>query len=64
MKRKLSTSKDQKRKIYDSPKLELIMLQMEEGIAAGSARVVLTDQTGDVIEEWETGTDRTNDINW
>lgn len=64
MKRTLLTSKKVKRRKYTSPTLLVSHVQMEEGFAAGSARVVMTDKTSDVIEEWETGTDRTNNSNW
>lgn len=62
MKRKLSTP--QKKGDYESPSLTTIVLQMEQGIAAGSAAVVLSNETGEVLEEWEIGTDREGDVPW
>jgi hypothetical protein len=64
MKRKRSTSNKKKRITYVSPKLKLIMLQMEQDIAAGSAAVVSSNTNGQVLETWETGTDREGDIPW
>ncbi|UZJ65743.1 hypothetical protein OKW96_06055 [Sphingobacterium sp. KU25419] len=62
MKRKPSTP--QKKVDYESPSLTVTVLQMEQGIAAGSAAVVSSNTTGEVLEEWEIGADREGDIPW
>lgn len=64
MKRKFSTKNKENKRSYESPKLEVTILQMEEGIAVGSAAVVSSNISGEVLEEWEIGTDRESDIPW
>jgi hypothetical protein len=62
MERKQSTPP--KKADYESPSLTVIVLKMEQGIAAGSAAVVSSNTNGQVLETWETGTDREGDIPW
>ncbi|WP_149525755.1 MULTISPECIES: hypothetical protein [Sphingobacterium] len=38
---------------YVAPKISLVVLAMEEGIAAGSAVAVPNDSNGQVMQEWE-----------
>lgn len=64
MKRKFSTKNKENKRSYESPKLEVTILQMEQGIAVGSAAVVSSNISGEVLEEWEIGTDRESDIPW
>ena len=64
MKRKFPTKNKENRRSYESPKLEVMILQMEQGIAAGSAAVISSNISGEVLEEWEIGTDREGDIPW
>ncbi|MNE08891.1 hypothetical protein D3C87_1213910 [compost metagenome] len=52
------------RRVYQPPKVEVIFLEMEQGIAAGSAAINPSNQTGDILDEWDTGTDRNTDLNW
>ena len=42
------------RKNYTSPTLSLSFIEMENGIAAGSAKVIPPDAGGKVQEEWQT----------
>ena len=49
---------------YESPLFTVMILQMEQGIAVGSATVVPPNASGEVREEWEVGPDRTGDITW
>lgn len=64
MKRKFSTKNKENKRSYESPKLEVTILQMEQGIAVGSAAVVSSNISGEVLEEWEIGADRESDIPW
>lgn len=64
MKRKFSIKNKENKRSYESPKLEVTILQMEQGIAVGSAAVVSSNISGEVLEEWEIGTDRESDIPW
>lgn len=52
------------KKHYQPPKLDNILVEIEEGIAAASAIVVVKEETGTILEEWDTGTDREKDVNW
>ncbi|WP_407481018.1 hypothetical protein [Elizabethkingia meningoseptica] len=49
---------------YSSPVLHVLLIEMEEGIAAGSARVSPTNTTGEVKEEWIIGDDDNRTIEW
>lgn len=53
-----------KRRDYTAPALEMSILKMEQGIAAGSATVVAPNNSSEVLEEWDIGTDRNTDIIW
>ncbi|MDV3926434.1 hypothetical protein CMT52_13205 [Elizabethkingia anophelis] len=59
----MSTNDEKKRK-YLPPKIEVDFIEMEQGIAAGSATVIPTNSSGQVQEEWTTGNDTTGDMNW
>ncbi|WP_407481825.1 hypothetical protein [Elizabethkingia meningoseptica] len=52
------------KKEYTTPKLELTIITMEEGIANGSARVVPTDINQKVYEQWDTNPEDKHDVNW
>ncbi|WP_407500697.1 hypothetical protein [Elizabethkingia anophelis] len=60
MKKKTKTQK----KEYVPPKVKVTLIEMEQGIAAGSARVTPVSAGGQVEQEWETGTDRDTTINF
>ncbi|AQX06239.1 hypothetical protein KRE40_10945 [Elizabethkingia meningoseptica] len=49
---------------YYAPEFQVQLLKMEEGIAAGSARVTPTNTTGEVKEEWTVGDDDNRTIEW
>ncbi|MEN5212427.1 hypothetical protein ABE480_11000 [Elizabethkingia anophelis] len=56
-------SKKQKKK-YEVPKIEVVLVKMEQGIAAGSARVSPLDTAnGTVKDEWDTE-DQSGTIEW
>ncbi len=52
------------RKNYVPPTLSLSLIEMENGIAAGSAKVIPPDNGGKVQEEWQNGTDDNRTIDW
>ncbi|PUB34426.1 hypothetical protein C8J95_10290 [Elizabethkingia sp. YR214] len=52
------------RENYASPTLSFSFIEMENGIAAGSAKVIPPDASGKVQEEWENGTDDNRTIDW
>ncbi|AQX06410.1 hypothetical protein KRE40_09980 [Elizabethkingia meningoseptica] len=49
---------------YRSPRLETSLVEMEQGVAAGSARVLPPNSVGDVKEEWVVGDDDNRTIEW
>jgi len=53
-----------KKKNYVTPRLEVSFLQMEEGIAAGSAIVKPVNETSEMLEEWQVEPDRNKDLSW
>ncbi len=42
-----------KKNVYRSPKLEVYKIQLEQGIAVGSARVRPQNLNNQIFEEWE-----------
>ncbi|MEN5378936.1 hypothetical protein [Sphingobacterium kitahiroshimense] len=54
----------QPKKAYLAPQIEALPLELEYGIASGSAVVRPPAGTGEIKTEWETGTDRTADLDW
>ncbi|AIL45656.1 hypothetical protein HZP39_02910 [Elizabethkingia anophelis] len=52
------------RETYTSPTLSFSFIEMENGIAAGSAKVIPSDNGGKVQEEWQSGTDDNRTIDW
>lgn len=49
---------------YKSPIMDMLYLELEQGIATGSATVVPTDSNGIVQEEWQVDPDDNRTINW
>ncbi|MDV3755333.1 hypothetical protein CMU20_09875 [Elizabethkingia anophelis] len=49
---------------YVSPDIRVFVVKMEQGIAAGSARVVSPNNGGVVQEEWIQGDDDNRTIEW
>ncbi|AQX51235.1 MULTISPECIES: hypothetical protein [Elizabethkingia] len=49
---------------YSAPALDVLWLEMEQGIAAGSARVVPPNSGGQVQEEWTQDPDDNRTIEW
>ncbi|MEN5055715.1 hypothetical protein [Sphingobacterium kitahiroshimense] len=54
----------QGKKGYLAPEIETLPLELEYGIASGSAVVRPPAGTGEIKTEWETGTDRNADLDW
>lgn len=63
MKEKKSDKTDY-RETYTSPTLTISFIEMENGIAADSAKVIPPDNGGKVQEEWQNGTDDNRTIDW
>lgn len=49
---------------YKEPVLIVESVELEYGIAAGSAKVIPPDSSGFVKEEWDTGADDNRTIEW
>ncbi|OPC04876.1 hypothetical protein BAS09_04100 [Elizabethkingia ursingii] len=65
MKKKLAHLQESSlKKEYLPPSIEVDVIELEQGIAAGSAVVVPTTVNGDVSQEWDTDTDTTGTYNW
>ncbi|ATL43439.1 hypothetical protein OZ664_10820 [Elizabethkingia sp. HX WHF] len=52
------------KKEYLPPSIEVDEVELEQGIAAGSAVVAPTTVDGDVSQQWDTDTDTTGTYNW
>lgn len=55
---------DLKKQEYITPRVSLLLMEMEQGIAAGSARVLPPNSGGQVQEEWTTDPDDNRTIEW
>ncbi|OPC53214.1 hypothetical protein DSC47_02200 [Elizabethkingia miricola] len=49
---------------YVSPDIKVFFVEMEQGIAAGSAKVVPPNNSGVVQDEWIQGDDDNRTIEW
>jgi len=49
---------------YESPKIELITIALEQGIAAGSATAHPEDSNGHVKDSWSRDQDDSRTIDW
>lgn len=49
---------------YSAPALDVLWLEMEQGIAAGLAKVVPPNSGGQVQEEWTQDPDDNRTIEW
>ncbi|HFK5593101.1 hypothetical protein [Elizabethkingia anophelis] len=49
---------------YASPEIIISLVEMEQGIAAGSATIIPDSSTNEIKYEWEDGTDTTGEIIW
>lgn len=56
--------KKDSKKEYETPTIGVVHLEMEQGIAAGSAVVRPTDVNNEVFEEWQVDPDDERIINW
>ncbi len=59
-----STETGQEKRAYIAPTLEVTIIEMEQGIAAGSATVKPGNLSGTVSHEWETDPERDEGIDW
>lgn len=64
MKHELIGTNERPKRKYESPRIEVLLLEMEQGIAAGSANVGSKAPSDDMIQEWETGDDRETTTGW
>ncbi|MDR2230111.1 MAG: hypothetical protein LBE39_11650 [Flavobacteriaceae bacterium] len=55
---------DLKKQEYVTPRVSSFLMEMEQGIAAGSARVLPPNSGGQVQEEWTTDPDDNRTIEW
>ncbi|WP_164474710.1 hypothetical protein [Elizabethkingia ursingii] len=55
---------DLKKQEYIAPKVGSFLIEMEQGIAVGSARVLPPNSGGQVQEEWTTDPDDNRTIEW
>lgn len=51
-------------KKYSPPKVEISFIEMEQGIAAGSASIVPPNSNKQVTDEWVVDPDNNTPINW
>ncbi|EPL4463460.1 MULTISPECIES: hypothetical protein [Elizabethkingia] len=49
---------------YLPPRIEVEFLEIEQGIAAGSATTIPPNMGGKVNQEWETIPDETHEVEW
>lgn len=51
-------------KEYSTPRIDQILIELEQGIAAGSATAISPDSSNHVQDEWTVETDDTRVIPW
>lgn len=56
--------KENRKRPYAAPRIQVAVIAMEEGIAAGSANTQPGDNTGSVKSEWETAEDNNSNMGW
>ncbi|WP_249059120.1 hypothetical protein [Elizabethkingia bruuniana] len=56
--------KNNQKQEYSAPVVEVLFLEMEQGVAAGSAKVLPPNSGGAVQEEWIQGDDDNRTIEW
>jgi hypothetical protein len=65
MNKKTKITKNQKKiQPYIPPRIQSFVLELEQGIAASSAKVNPGTSVEPVQEEWQTGTDRDGNLDW
>lgn len=64
MQKDLNYAGGRAKKTYESPKITVTILEMEQGIAAGSANVGSKCSDEDLLMQWETGADRDTNFEW
>ncbi|HFK5526081.1 TPA: hypothetical protein ACGZ99_000108 [Elizabethkingia anophelis] len=52
------------KKNYIPPLLNIVTIEMEEGIASGSATTLPSSSNGQIREEWETAPDEDRPFEW
>lgn len=60
----INTQNKNLKKKYLAPKIELIIVNMEHGLAAGSAAILPTNETGEIKDEWDTLPTKEGEIDW
>ncbi|WP_337085727.1 hypothetical protein [Elizabethkingia anophelis] len=53
-----------RKKNYIPPLLNIVTIEMEEGIAAGSGTTLPSSSNGQIREEWETAPDEDRPFEW
>lgn len=56
--------KNKIREKYTPPFIKFYLVQLENNIVAGSARIVTSDTTSPALEEWDNEGTIPSDINW
>lgn len=49
---------------YERPEINISDVEMEDSISAASATVIPMNTSNQVQEDWNTGTDETNNVPW
>ncbi|OPB98374.1 hypothetical protein [Elizabethkingia occulta] len=49
---------------YVAPSLSIIHIEMEQGIATGSATVTIEDKNNPIKEDWDTGSSIDKTMDW
>lgn len=61
---KNSNDQPKNKRPYESPEIQLVCVELEHSIAAGSAAINPHDMNNQVLEEWEVDPDDNRTINW
>lgn len=59
-----SKDKVRVRRVYETPEIKVICVELEHSIAAGSAKISPKNSSGQVYERWEEDIDDTRTLEW
>ncbi|AQX84317.1 hypothetical protein OZ664_14895 [Elizabethkingia sp. HX WHF] len=59
-----NNKQDEEKNVYVPPKIEVAFVEMEQGIASGSAKIVPTNIYSEIKEEWEKGDAIEGELDW
>ncbi|HAY3541094.1 hypothetical protein [Elizabethkingia anophelis] len=54
----------ERKKVYSPPTIDIILVEMEQGIAAQSSSIISTDVDNEIYEEWKDIKEISTEFDW